>query len=106
MTYRRDSNVINGYGKIVPISKEAIHASKEGKWLPFESATSSTFLSSSRLTLKDKDISWMVSHCQTKSKRETIVEDLQEISNLKIDIFGEWFVMIISTKGFPLHLKS
>ena len=97
MTYRRDSNVLNGYGKMVPISKEAIQASKEGKWLPFD-PTTSPFLSSSRLTERDKDICWMVSHCQTESKRESIVKDLQEISNLTIDIFGEFLQKFLIKK--------
>ena len=55
MTYRRDSNVLNGYGKLVPISAKAIQAFKEGKWLPFD-PTTSPFLSSSRLAEKDKGV--------------------------------------------------
>ena len=90
MTYRRDSNVLNAYGKIVPISRKAIQASKEGKWLPFD-PTNNPFPSTSKLTEKDKDIGWMVSHCQTESRREDIVKNLQEISNLTIDIFGKHF---------------
>ena len=36
MTYRRDSNVLYGYEKMIPISNEAIKAYREGKWLPFD----------------------------------------------------------------------
>ena len=86
MTYRRDSNVFNGYGNILPLSDEAVKASEEGRWLPFE-PNNHNYISTID-SKRYKEIGWMVSHCQTDSKRETVVKELQAISNLSIDIFG------------------
>ena len=41
------------------------------------------------LSLKSKDIAWIVSHCETDSKREAYVEKLQKITSLKIDVYGK-----------------
>ena len=97
MTYRRDSNVFNGYGSIIPFSKKAKEVfNKNKKWLPFEP---SNFKSGSNLVNRDKDIVWMVSHCQTDSKREDVVKKLKAISNLTIDIFGEYIGTYVSIKN-------
>ena len=91
MTYRHDSDVFNGYGGIIPFSKKAKEVFKENeKWLPFDHSNMITkFKPGSNLADRDKDIVWMVSHCQTDSKREDVVKKLKAVSNLTIDIFGE-----------------
>ena len=40
MTYRHDSNVKYGFGKIIPTSQKAMKASNEGKWLDFDPSSS------------------------------------------------------------------
>ena len=94
MTYRHDSDVYNGYGGIIPFSKKAKGISKENeKWLPFDpNNITSKFKLGSNLIDRGKDIVWMVSHCQTDSKREDVVKKLKVLSNLTIDIFGEYLV--------------
>ena len=64
MTYRKDSNVLYTYGKMIPITTEAIKAHSEGKWLPFDPTSNPLFSKVS----KDKDIGWMVSHCTVCSE--------------------------------------
>ena len=34
------------------------------------------------------DIVWLVSHCQTPSRRENYVKNMKEVSNLQIDVMG------------------
>ena len=41
------------------------------------------------LSKKTKDIAWIVSHCETDSKREAFVEKLQNLTSLQIDIYGK-----------------
>ena len=41
------------------------------------------------LSKKKKDIAWIVSHCETDSKREAFVEKLQNLTSLQIDIYGK-----------------
>ncbi len=87
MTYRRDSNVFNGYGRIIPTSQEALEAFERGQWLSYaEDKTSDVANSSSN---RIKDVAWMVSHCDTFSKREVFVRKWKERSqNITIDIMG------------------
>ena len=84
-TYRQDSTVFNGFGKIKPKSQEAKEAYEKGQWLPYDNKTISIYKAE-----RSKDIAWMVSHCKTESKREQIVSHLREVNeNLNIDIFGK-----------------
>ena len=36
MTYRTDGTIRNGFGQVIPISKNAKVAFEEGKWLTFD----------------------------------------------------------------------
>ena len=68
-SYRRDSDILAMYGGITP---------KE------ENIENDYF--NTLLHKKSKDIMWMASNCQTKSKREKYVAKLQRLR--KIDVFG------------------
>ena len=84
-TYRQDSTVFNGFGKIKPKSREAQEAYDRGEWLSYDNTTAVIYKAE-----RSKDIAWMVSHCKTESKREQIVSHLREVNeNLNIDIFGK-----------------
>ena len=68
MTYRSDSEGYDPYGKIIPakIIKEENHTAM--------------------FSMKTKDAVWVVSNCNTPSKREKYVKEMQKIIN--VDIFG------------------
>ena len=103
MTYRRDSNVFNGYGSIIPFTKKAKEVfNKNKKWLPFEP---SNFKSGSNLVNRDKDIVWMVSHCQTDSKREDVVKKLKGDSKNVVKSGAEGFFYKALFLTFP-HEKT
>ena len=55
-------------------------------WRPF---SISDEILNKNVSLKSKDIAWIVSHCHTDSRRESFVEELQNLTSLKIDIFGK-----------------
>ena len=86
MTYRRDSTVINSFGRMVPTSERAIEAFVKGQWLDFKlDEVQATF------ETKEHDIAWMVSNCHTDSKREELVEALQKsLGNaMQLNIYGK-----------------
>ena len=87
-TYRSDSTISNAFGRLKPVSQEAIVAFKKSQWLqkPTDTEAEITYQIGPDRT---KEIAWMVSHCKTDSNREGIVSHLREISDLKIDIFGK-----------------
>ena len=68
MTYRSDSEGYGPYGKIIPakIIKEENHTAI--------------------FAMKTKDAVWVVSNCNTASKREKYVKEMQKVIN--VDIFG------------------
>ena len=71
MTYRRDSDVFMPYGRIVEQPQ-----SSENKY--------------QRLKNKTGLISWLVSNCKTKSKREVLVEELRKyLPADKIHVYGQ-----------------
>lgn len=84
MTYRRDSNVFNGYGRIFPLSAKAKAAGLKGQWLSYQASNTDNFTDK-----RTKEIAWMVSHCHTDSKRELIVNKWRSITNLTIDVYGK-----------------
>ena len=91
MTYRLDSEVILNYGNFVnKTSKKII---KPNSFLHYNERQ---FISSSlrehglnELLERPKDIAWIVSHCDTASKRENYVKEMQKYHGLKIDVFGK-----------------
>ena len=56
------------------------------EWRPF---SISDEISKKNVSFKTKDIAWIVSHCHTDSNRESFVEEFQNLTSLKIDIFGQ-----------------
>ena len=91
MTYRLDSEVTLNYGNFVnKTSKKIIEPNS------FQHYNERQFISSSlrehglnELLERPKDIAWIVSHCDTSSKRENYVKEMQKYHGLKIDIFGK-----------------
>ena len=66
-----------------PVSPEAKNVTP--KWLPFDQEKADSVIREER----PKDIAWMVSHCNTESQREQLVNDLREVTKLSVDIFGK-----------------
>lgn len=83
MTYRQDSDIFNGYGKFIPISQKAKEAFEKGQWMVPEGHYGSWS------PTRSKDIAWIVSHCETDSKRESLAKEWNSISNLTIDLYGK-----------------
>ena len=94
-TYRRDSVIPFTYGKVIPkdylnIDLPSILQDK----LPVKWKSAPQTLPKSVVdrdfSYKTKDILWMVSHCETDSRREDYVKKLQShLSTLSIDIMGK-----------------
>jgi alpha-1,3-fucosyltransferase len=87
MTYRTDSDIPNLYGKLVPTSKRAKIAAQNGSWLQYDPEKRPPNVSPNEE--RTQDIAWMVSHCQTNSHREKVVNKLRQATNLTIDIYGK-----------------
>lgn len=87
MTYRKDSNVLNSFGRLQAKSDMAKKAISEGgKWTEFSFDEEINALEGRSL-----DIAWIVSNCHTESKREDFVKALRKRTseNLQIDIYGK-----------------
>ena len=69
MTYRRDSDFNFPWGKIIP--------RHDRPQVDFDAVYDK----------KSKDVAWMVSHCNTASKREIYVNDLK--NEIPIDVYGK-----------------
>ena len=70
MTYRRDSDIVAAYGELR------------------DSTTSvEPILERVKALAKPRMVAWVVSHCQTSSKREEYVRELQNF--VPVDIFGK-----------------
>ena len=95
-TYRRDSDIPFTYGKVIPRDLEYTQAYNKMlqsklaiEWKPIPKKLSS-FLNDRDFSYKTKDILWMVSHCETDSRREDYVKKLQShLSTLSIDVMGK-----------------
>ncbi|KAK7067935.1 Fucosyltransferase, N-terminal, partial [Halocaridina rubra] len=71
MTYKRDSDVVVPYGRVIP--KPSVGSSVQGR--DYWSEKDST-----------KTAAWMVSHCGTESRREWFVKEL--VKYMRVDVFG------------------
>ena len=90
MTYRHDSDVVLNYGNLV--NKTTLEKIKPNSFIDYDNNQAISKLSEYGLTELEnrvKDIAWLVSHCDTKSKRENYVKEMKRYKRLKIDIFGE-----------------
>ena len=90
MTYRQDSDVILDYGCLTnkstnkPIESESI--------LNYDKNIHVVNLDQygiAELKERKKDIAWLVSHCNTESRREGYVQEMKKSKQLQIDVFGK-----------------
>ena len=88
MTYKKDSTVINSFGRMVPKSDRAIEAFSKGHWLNF---TIDSMIDLNAFENREHDIAWMVSNCHTESKREELVDALKNSlgNTLQINVYGK-----------------
>ena len=95
-TYRRDSDIPFTYGKVIErdleytqVYNKILQSKVATEWRPIPKNLPS-FLNDRDFSYKTKDILWMVSHCETDSRREDYVKKLQShLSTLSIDIMGK-----------------
>ena len=94
-TYRRDSVIPNLYGKVIPRDtppedlNDVLQDTSNVEWKPVPTKIPKSILNND-LSHKTKGILWMVSHCETDSRREEYVKKLEgHLSTLKIDILGK-----------------
>ena len=85
MTYRSDSDIARPYGWITENSYSQISPPKQVDWLQPRPLTAAQ--KRSRTHPKKKLLAWMVSHCDTHSKREDYVRALNKI--IPVDVFGD-----------------
>ncbi|VVC86856.1 unnamed protein product [Leptidea sinapis] len=88
-TYRLDSDIRWGYINIFDNSKTKVGPRIGMKW-PAKMRPVNKKLKN-KLSNKTKAVAWFVSHCETKSKRETFANKLQEQLQrygLTVDIYG------------------
>ncbi|GFS03631.1 alpha-(1,3)-fucosyltransferase [Elysia marginata] len=76
MTYRLDSDIFFGY---IKTSKRATPASASERKTDIERMKES-------FRKKTKMVAWMVSHCNTESRREKYVEELKR--HIQVDVYG------------------
>ncbi|XP_068223120.1 alpha-(1,3)-fucosyltransferase C-like isoform X1 [Palaemon carinicauda] len=72
MTYRRDSDIVVPYGRVIPKVLPSNHVPEVRDYWSEKSQT--------------KLAAWMVSHCGTLSRREWFVKEL--VRHMRIDVFG------------------
>ena len=94
-TYRKDAVITVPYGKIIPIDESTddnnlLQNKTIPAWKTFHSNLVPKSLLERNLANKTKGILWMVSHCQTDSRRELYVKKLQShLKTLSIDTLGK-----------------
>jgi alpha-1,3-fucosyltransferase len=86
VTYRIDSDVHWFYGGFIDIESDlVVDPSQTVKWKdPDDQFRDEKFIE--MIKKKSKDMAWLVSHCATQSKRETLIEKLQK--HLRVDVYG------------------
>lgn len=94
MTYRRDSDVLLNYGRFIPRS------------IPFNQNDLNSLVES-----RVRPVAWLVSNCDTNSKREFYVSELQK--HIQVDIYGSCgmkcencWEMIFRTYHFYLSFEN
>ena len=90
MTYRHDSDIVigNRYRRKNGSQQEFFKNITLAKIEEYYFIKNLTLYGITELEKRSKDIAWLVSHCNTPSKREKYVEDMKKNEELKIDIFG------------------
>ena len=93
-TYRRDAVISTPYGKVIPIGEstddhDLLQDKSIPMWKPFNPNLVSKSILERDLTNKTNGILWMVSHCETDSRREDYVKKLKTyLRGLSIDTMG------------------
>ena len=91
MTYRHDSEITLNYGHFV--NKTTNEMIKPNSFINYEKKKQLIYhlrkYGLNELDERTKDIAWIVSHCDTISKREHYVKEMQKYHGLKIDTFGK-----------------
>ena len=94
-TYRKDAVIPSAYGKVIPLKEstndnDLLQDKSIPTWKVFNSNLVPKSILERNLANKTKGILWMVSHCETESRREDYVKKLQtHLKTLSIDILGQ-----------------
>ena len=94
-TYRKDAVIPSAYGKVIPLKEstndnDLLQDKSIPTWKAFNSNLVPKSILERNLANKTKGILWMVSHCETESRREDYVKKLQtHLKTLSIDILGK-----------------
>ena len=88
MTYRSDSDIPRPYGWVEPKAEPFNYAADAVKHY-WKNVTNEHAHKKYReiLQKKNKSVAWIVSHCQTSSRRESYVKELQKY--IQVDIMGK-----------------
>ena len=90
MTYRHDSEVQISYGNLINrTTHEKIQPNSFRDNYDKNQFIDITEFGLTKLTKRTNDIAWLVSHCDTMSKREDYVKEMQKYKILEIDVFGK-----------------
>ena len=91
MTYRHDSDVVigNRYRMKNGFQQNFFKNISSMKFEDYYFVKNLTMYGITELEKRSKDIAWLVSHCNTPSKRENYVKEMEKNKGLKIDIFGK-----------------
>ena len=79
MTYRWDSDIVRPYGYIKPIGNVPLH--------PSENQMEHHLSEVNYADGKTKMVTWFVSNCNSKSKRNELVKELQK--HINVDVYGK-----------------
>ena len=89
MTYRHDSEVVLSYGNFINRkTEEKIMPNSFIEYDESQIINNLTMYGLTELENRSRDVAWVVSHCNTISKREDYVKEMEIYKRLKIDIFG------------------
>ena len=95
MTYRLDSDVPRPYGWVEPTNRTSRslppRSCEKYKWRTYNEAEFARSLPNQtkefkQLAKRPKLVAWIVSHCRTRSSRETYVKELQK--HINVDVMG------------------
>jgi alpha-1,3-fucosyltransferase len=114
MTYRRDSDILRPYGYFVPKQDQSyggiprLVAQPQATWpIDYNEADFVLNILPKKgpdfrgRAKKPRKIAWVVSNCQTKSRRESFVTELQKY--VDIDVFGRCGTAACDFQGAQVH---
>ena len=89
MGHRHDSEVVLSYGNFINrYTQENIIPNSFIEYDESQIINDLSIYGLTELDYRSRDVAWVVSHCNTFSKREDYVKEMKKYKRLRIDTFG------------------